>query len=97
MTDKYTVSSEAFAKVSIEFPIQFDLKIIYLIAEAQDLASSLEHLLAELSIPCSLIQGITVPGKKYGKLGARVTISSQEMMNSLYTRVAQLPGVKAAI
>lgn len=97
MTEKNILSSEAFANVSIEFPIQFDLKIIYLTAEAQDLESGLERLLAELSIPCSLIQGISVPGKKYGKLGARVTVSSRETMDSLYAGVAKLPGVKFAL
>ncbi len=97
MTEKNILSSEAFANVSIEFPIQFDLKIIYLTAEAQNLESELASLLAALSIPCSLIQGISTPGKKYGKLGARVTIASQDMMNSLYAGVAKLPGVKFAL
>lgn len=97
MPEKLTLNSEAFANVSIEFPIQFDLKIIYLIAEAHNLESELKRLLAELSIPYALIQGTSVPGKKYGKLGARVTISSREIMDSLYAGVAKLPGVKFAL
>ncbi len=86
-----------FAGVQIEFPVSFDLRIIYTLAEAPEFAAALAAALARISIPCSLIQGVAKPGAKYGRMGARVTVDSKAAMDGLYAEVAKLPGVKAVI
>ena len=86
-----------FAGVQIEFPVSFDLRIIYTLAEAPELQTALAATLARISIPYSLIQGVAKPGAKYGRMGARVTVDSKAAMDRLYAEVAKLPGVKAVI
>lgn len=89
--------SGPFAGVQIDFPVSFDLRIIYTLAEAPDFDAALAATLARISIPCSLIQGVAKPGAKYGRMGARVTVESKASMDRLYAEVAKLPGVKAVI
>lgn len=86
-----------FAGIQIEYPVRFDLRIIYTLAEADDLETALAATLARISVPCSLIQGVAKPGAKYGRMGARVTVDSKAVMDKLYAEVAKLPGVKAVI
>jgi putative lipoic acid-binding regulatory protein len=86
-----------FDGAQIEYPIRFDLRIIYAVADAPDLASILEATLVRLAVPCSLIQGVAKPGGKYGRIGARITIDSTQTMDKLYAEVAKIPGVKAVI
>ena len=86
-----------FAGIQIEFPVKFDLRIIYTLAEAPDLQTALEATLARISVPCSLIQGVAKPGAKYGRMGARVTVDDKATMDRLYAEVAKLPGGKAVI
>jgi putative lipoic acid-binding regulatory protein len=86
-----------FSGVQIEYPVSFDLRLIYAIAEAQDLETALAAALARISVPCSLIQGVAKPGGKYGRMGARVTVDSKATMDKLYAEAAKLPGVKAVI
>jgi hypothetical protein len=64
---------EPFGAAKIEFPVSFDLRIIYTLAENPDLQGGLEAVLAKLEVP-SLIQGAAKPGAKYGKMGARITL-----------------------
>lgn len=86
-----------FAGAQVEFPVNFDLRVIYTLAEAKDFEKTLAATLAKISIPCSLIQGVAKPGGKYGRMGARVTVDSKTTMDRLYAEVAKLPGVKAVI
>ena len=86
-----------FAGIQIEYPVRFDLRIIYALAEAGDLETALQATLARISVPCSLIQGVAKPGAKYGRMGARVTVDSKAAMDRLYAEAAKLPGVKAVI
>ena len=86
-----------FGGVQIEFPVSFDLRIIYTLAEAPDFQAALAATLARISIPCSLIQGVAKPGATYGRMGARVTVDSKASMDRLYAEAAKLPGVKTVI
>jgi hypothetical protein len=90
-------TTEAFAGAKLEFPVTFDLRVIYLLAENADLQGGLEEVFARLGVPCALIQGVSKPGAKYGKMGARVTLDSRERMFSLYEAVGALPGVKTVL
>lgn len=83
---------------TIEYPIGFDLRIIYIQAEAPTMSELLENTLKRLGIRFTLIQGVAAaPGKKYARMGARVTVGSQDSMNALYREVAKLPGVVTVI
>lgn len=86
-----------FGDARIEYPVHFDLRIIYIVSEAPALSSVLEATLKRLGIPFSIIQGVSTPGGKYGRMGARVTIDSKQKMDSLYAEVSTIPGVKTVI
>jgi putative lipoic acid-binding regulatory protein len=89
--------AQAFSEAKIEFPVSFDLRIIYTLAENPELQGGLEAILARLEVPCSLIQGAAKPGARYGKMGARITLDSLERMHALYAAVGALPGVKTVL
>lgn len=95
MNEAFPACSGPLSGVEIEYPVHFDLRIIYTKAEAPDMAAALETTLARIAVPCSIIQGIAKPEGKYGRMGARVTVDSKKTMDLLYVEVAKLPGVKA--
>ena len=97
MEENAPACSGPFGGATIDYPVHFDLRIIYVLAEAPDMAARLEAVLAAIAVPCSMVQGIAKPGAKYGRMGARVTIESQIQMNRLYAEVAKIPGVKTVI
>lgn len=97
MENMHPLCGGPFGEARIEYPVRFDIRIIYTLAEAPDFASLLEKALASSGVPCTLIQGISKPGARYGRMGARVTVDSELTMKNLYSTVAAIPGVKAVI
>lgn len=86
-----------FGGAALEYPLQFDLRVIYRLDATGDFAQALKDTLAKVGVPCSLIQGVAKPLATYGRMGARVTVDSKARMDALYAAVAALPGVKAVI
>ena len=87
-----------FGDMQVSYPIGFDLRIIYLEAKAPAMSELLENTLNRLGIKFTIIQGIAAaPGKKYARMGARITVHSEEAMQLLYSEVAKLPGVVSVI
>ena len=81
----------------LEFPVTFDLRIIYVLAEGGAIQDDLERIYAERGVKCNLIQGIAKPGAKYGRMGSRLTFASREQMYATYADIGKLPYVKTAI
>ncbi|HEY9055279.1 MAG TPA: hypothetical protein VIO60_10730 [Rectinemataceae bacterium] len=86
-----------FGEAELSYPIGFDLRVIYLLEGAGDFQQSLEKALADAGVPWTMIQGTKKPEARYGRMGARVTVSSKAAMDKLYAAVAAIPGVKAVI
>ncbi|MDP2790818.1 MAG: DUF493 family protein [Rectinemataceae bacterium] len=97
MEENAPACSGPFAGAAIDYPVHFDLRIIYTLAEAPDMVARLEAVLTALAVPCSMVQGVAKPGAKYGRMGARITVDSKLTMNRLYAEVGKIPGVKAVI
>ena len=87
----------AFAGVEMEFPVTFDLKIIYVLAEGGKIVEDLERIYAALGVKCAMIQGVAAPGAKYGRMGSRLTFETREQMYAAYAAIGKLPYVKTAI
>lgn len=87
----------AFAGVNLEFPLGFDLKIIYVLAEGGTIVEDLERIYAALGVKCAMIQGVAAPGAKYGRMGSRLTFETREQMYAAYAAIGKLPYVKTAI
>lgn len=81
----------------LEFPVTFDLRIIYVLAEGGSIQDDLERIYAERGVNCSLMQGIAKPGARYGRMGSRLTFASREQMYATYADIGKLPYVKTAI
>lgn len=87
----------AFAGAELEFPVSFDLKIIYVLAEGGTIVEDLERIYAALGVKCAMIQGVAAPGAKYGRMGSRLTFETREQMYAAYAAIGKLPYVKTAI
>jgi len=81
----------------MNFPVTFDLRIIYVLADGAEIQSDLEAIYARLGVECSLMQGMAKPGAKYGRFGSRVTISNRVQFYAVYAEIGKLPYVKAAL
>ena len=90
-------SGSPFGGAVLEFPVTFDLRIIYVLAQGATIVEDLERIYAGLGVRCDLIQGMAAPGAKYGRMGSRVTFASRGQMLSTYAKIGELPYVKTAI
>jgi putative lipoic acid-binding regulatory protein len=81
----------------LSFPISFDLRIIYVLAEGPSVREDLERILAARGVAWTLMQGEAKPGAKYGRFGVRLTMASREQMYATYEDIGKLPYVKTAI
>jgi putative lipoic acid-binding regulatory protein len=81
----------------LAFPISFDLRIIYVLAEGAAVREDIERVLAERAVPWTLMQGVAKPGARYGRFGVRLTMASREQMYATYEDIGRLPYVKTVI
>jgi hypothetical protein len=79
------------------FPVNFDLRIIYVLAEGATIREDLERILAERRVAWTLMQRDAKPEAKYGRFGVRLTMESREQMYATYGDIGKLPYVKTAI
>lgn len=86
-----------FGDAELKFPVSFDLRIIYTLAEGATIQADLEAIYARLGVACSLMQGQAKPGAKYGRFGTRVTIRDRAQFYAVYSAIGELPYVKAAL
>lgn len=82
----------------IEFPVTFDLKIIYESASAASINADLLAVFARRAVPCASIERKEgKPGARYGRLAARVTFTSLEQLRETYADLGKLSYVKGLI
>jgi hypothetical protein len=81
----------------LSYPISFDLRIIYLIAEGGTIREDLERIMAARGVAWTLMQRDAKEGAKYGRFGVRLTMESREQMYATYEDIGKLAYVKTAI
>ncbi len=81
----------------MSFPVTFDFRVIYVLADGAAIQEDLEAIYARLGIECSLLQGVAKPGAKYGRFGSRITVRNRVQFYEVYSEIGKLPYVKAAI
>ncbi len=86
-----------FGGARLNFPVTFDLRIIYTLAGGETIREDLSALYARLGVEYTLLSGDAKPGAKYGRFGSRVTLQSREQFYSVYAEIGKLPYVKAAL
>ncbi len=97
MDETEPVPPRPFGDVDLAFPVTFDLRMIYVLAQGATIQPDLERIFGEVGVACSLMQGMAAPGAKYGRWGCRITLQSREQMYALYAEIGKLPYIKAAI
>jgi len=81
----------------VRFPVSFDLRLIYVLAEGASIREDMERILADRKVAWTLMQRDAKEGAKYGRFGVRLTMESREQMYSVYEAVGALAYVKTAI
>lgn len=82
----------------LEFPVTFDLRVIYTLEQDPPVHADLLAVFARLEVPCSeIVPRASKPGAKYGRLGAKVTFKNVEQLRAAYEGIGALPYVKSLI
>lgn len=86
-----------FANAELSFPVTYDLRLIYVLAEGSAIRDDLERILAARGAAWTLMQGDAKGGARYGRFGVRVTMTSREQMYGVYEDLGKLSYIKTAI
>jgi hypothetical protein len=89
--------ADFFKGHELAFPISFDLRLIYVLAEGATIREDLELLLARREVAWTLMQGDAKPEAKYGRFGVSLTMESREQMYATYEDIGKLPYIMTAI
>lgn len=90
-------SKEAFSGESIQYPVSFELRIIYTLAFGATLEEDLNRLLQARRASPGRPEALPTKGTKYGRLAVAVVFADQESMRAAYADIAALPCVKAVM
>jgi putative lipoic acid-binding regulatory protein len=89
--------ADLFQGAELAFPISFDLRTIYVLAEGASIREDLKRILALHGVEWTMMQGDAKPGAKYGRYGVRLTMKSREQMYATYEDIGKLPYIKTAL
>ena len=89
--------NESFQGAELSFPVSFDLRIIYALAEGASVREDLERIFRSRGVEWTLMQADAKEGAKYGRFGVRLTMTSREQMYGTYEEIGKLPYVKTAL
>ena len=89
--------ADIFQGRKLEYPVSFDLRTIYVLAEGATIREDLERILAARGVSWTLMQGDAKSGAKYGRFGVRLTMESREQMYGTYEDIGKLPYIKTVL
>ena len=92
MADTLSLSGQ-----ELSYPIGFDLRIIYILAQGAQIREDLVRILAERDVAWTLMQDNANEGATYGRFGVRLVMQSREQMYATYEDLGRLAYVKAVI
>ena len=97
MTDSGPSCSRPFGGVPIQFPVHFELRVIYILALGATLEEDLIRLLLARKAAPSRPEALPAKGAKYGRMAVQVSFPDQESMRAAYADISALPCVKAVL
>ncbi len=86
-----------FGGARLQYPVSFELRIIYVLAEGATVELDALRLLGEANARCGTPSALPAPGVKYGRLSIPVTFSDEASMHAAYAGIGALPCVKAVL
>ena len=87
-----TVSSE-----ELQYPVEFELRVIYTISLGADLSTRLASLLTESGVALETVRELPSTSAKYGRLACRVRFEDKVKLYATYEAIGALPGVKTVL
>lgn len=81
----------------LEYPVEFELRIIHLLAGNPSLTDQLAAVLAERGVALEPPRALPASGSTYGRLACRVRFDNKETLYATYSAVGALPGIKAVL
>ncbi len=91
-------SNNLFGQNEIEYPVNYDLKVIFETTEAMDIQKrNLELVIEDADVPHKFIRSRQSSKGKYVSLTVNITLHSNEQLQYLYQRLKLLPGIKFAV
>lgn len=92
-----SVSIEPSGVEGIEYPVEFELRVIYARVTGATLQADLDTLLAERGVARGPVRSLPVSGERFGRLACKVAFQDKESLYETYQAIGQLPGVKAVL
>jgi putative lipoic acid-binding regulatory protein len=91
-------SDNPFGQKEIEYPVNYDLKVIFETGEALDIQKrNLELVIEDAGVAHKFVSSRPSSKGKYVSLTVNVTLQSNEQLQYLYQRLKLLPGIKFAV
>lgn len=90
--------TDPFNKEEIEYPVNYDLKVIFETTEAPDIQKrNLELVIEDAGVTHKFISARHSSKGKYVSLTVNITIRDNDQLQYLYQRLKLLPGIKFAV
>jgi putative lipoic acid-binding regulatory protein len=97
MADSGPSCSAPFGGETIQFPVHFELRVIYVLALGATLEEDLLRLLQTRKASPGRPEALPAKGAKYGRMAVKVVFTDQESMHAAYADISALPCVKAVM
>ncbi|OHD26269.1 MAG: hypothetical protein A2Y38_26265 [Spirochaetes bacterium GWB1_59_5] len=87
----------SLSAAGLEYPVEFELRVIHVLAEGDSLAEQLKRILEERQVSLEKPRSLPASNAKYGKLACRVRFEDKDSLYAAYTAIGALPGVKVVL
>jgi len=81
----------------LEYPVEFELRVIHFLAGSDSLAEQLQRILEEHHVSLEPPRVLPASGAKYGRLACRVRFEGKDSLYATYTAIGALPSVKVVL
>ncbi|GAB1455762.1 MAG: DUF493 family protein [Spirochaetia bacterium] len=81
----------------LQYPVEFELRVIYSLAEGAQLSKALGELLVAHGVALETVRNLPGTSAKYGRLACRVRFEDKASLYATYEAIGALPGVKTVL
>lgn len=81
----------------LEYPVEFELRVIHFLAGSESLVEQLKQVLEEHQVSLEAPRALPASGTKYGRLACKVRFNDKDSLYETYTAIGALPSVKVVL
>ncbi len=82
---------------NLQYPVEFELRVIYSLAEGTELSQGLGELLSARGVALEAVRDLPGTSATYGRLACRVKFDDKAMLYATYEAIGALPSVKTVL